>query len=85
MSKPANVTPAICAACGRNFKSVKHAGSRSGSHEFITAAKADEIIAKIAIMWEENIEFSRSAPLAWDEFLAGFAAIEVEVYVRGIA
>jgi hypothetical protein len=35
---------------------------------------------KIAVLWDENVEFSKGTPLSWDEFIAGFTAVERKIY-----
>jgi hypothetical protein len=41
---------------------------------------AKVIIEKIDILWFENVEFSRTAPLSWADFFAGFSASEKAIY-----
>jgi hypothetical protein len=41
---------------------------------------ASDVIEKIDILWFENVEFSRTAPLSWAEFFAGFSEAEKAIY-----
>lgn len=38
------------------------------------------VLEKIAVLWDENVEFSKGAPLSWDEFIAGFTPAERKIY-----
>jgi hypothetical protein len=38
------------------------------------------VLEKIAVLWDENVEFSIGTPLTWDEFIAGFTAAERKIY-----
>jgi hypothetical protein len=78
MSKPAK--SATCEACNKSFASVVHSGNRIDSHEFVTEAAAKAVIDKIETLWFENVEFSRTTPLGWADFLAGFSAIEKMIW-----